>query len=81
MKLVRILERRWGVIGKRMTSIATASSGGATAAMLAAVLIPAAPALAIVGIGLVGPLVSKYVASAIDSFMERRTSASERSTM
>jgi hypothetical protein len=28
MKLVRILERRWGVIGKRMTSIATASSGG-----------------------------------------------------
>ncbi len=47
----------------------------------AAVLVPAAPGLAIVGIGLVGLLVSKYVAAAIDSFVERRTSASERSTM
>jgi hypothetical protein len=68
-------------LAKKMTSIATAFSGGATAAMLAAVLVPAAPELAIVGIGLVGLLVSKYVASAIDSFMEKRTSASERSTM
>jgi xanthosine utilization system XapX-like protein len=66
---------------KRMTSIATAFSGGATAALIAAVLVPAAPGLAIVGIGLFGLLVSKYVAAAIDSFMEKRSSASERSTM
>jgi xanthosine utilization system XapX-like protein len=66
---------------KRMTSIATACSGGATAALIAAVLVPAAPGLAIVGIGLFGLLVSKYVAAAIDSFMEKRSSASERSTM
>jgi hypothetical protein len=64
---------------KRMTSIATAFSGGATAALIAAVLVPAAPELAIVGIGLVGLLVSKYVAAAIDSFVERRSSANERS--
>jgi hypothetical protein len=66
---------------KRMTSIATAFSGGATAALIAAVLVPAAPELAIVGIGLVGLLVSKYVAAAIDSCMEKRSSASEHSTM
>lgn len=67
-------------LAKRMTSIATAFSGGATAALIAAVLVPAAPGLAIVGIGLVGLLVSRYVAAAIDNLMERRTSASERST-
>jgi xanthosine utilization system XapX-like protein len=67
-------------LAKRMTSIATAFSGGATAALIAAVLVPAAPGLAIVGISLVGLLVSRYVAAAIDNFMEKRTSASERST-
>lgn len=66
---------------KRMSSIATAFSGGATAALIAAVLVPAAPELAIVGIGLVGLLVSKYVAAAIDNSVEKRTSTSERSTM
>ena len=66
-------------MARKMTSIATALSGGATAALIASVLVPAASGLAIMGIGLVALLVSKYVASAIDSFMERRTSASERS--
>lgn len=68
-------------LARRMTSIATAFSGGATAALIAAVLVPTAPGLAIVGIGLVGLLVSKYVAAAIDSFMEKRTSASESSML
>jgi hypothetical protein len=50
---------------KRMASIATAFSGGATAALIAAVLVPTAPELAIVGIGLVGLLVrGPYRASA-----------------
>lgn len=66
---------------KRMTSIATAFSGGATASLIAVVLVPTAPGLVIVGIGLAGLLVSKYVAAAIDDLVKKRSSASERPTM
>jgi len=66
---------------KKMTSVATAFSGGATAALIAALAVPGAPELAIVAIGLIGLLVSKYIADAIDNFVEKRPSLSHRSTV